>query len=252
MVLLDDNFASIVAAVEEGRAVYANLRKFLTYILTSNIPEMVAYLAFSLLRIPLPLSVVQMLSIDLGTNILPALGLGAEKPDPGLMGLPPRARRERLFHGPLLLRAYLFLGLFEAAAAMAAYFFVLHGAGWHYGQALAASDPTYLRATAACLSAIIALQALNVFLCRSPSQSVFARSPAGNRLLLAGVGLELLLVALFDYTPWGQAVLGTAPVGASTWLFLLPFALAMLAGEEARKYWQRRRNAAAAPTPPGR
>ena len=252
MVLLDDNFASIVAAVEEGRAVYANLRKFLTYILTSNIPEMVAYLAFSLLRIPLPLSVVQMLSIDLGTNILPALGLGAEKPDPGLMGLPPRARRERLFHGPLLLRAYLFLGLFEAAAAMAAYFFVLHGAGWHYGQALAASDPTYLRATAACLSAIIALQALNVFLCRSPSQSVFARSPAGNRLLLAGVGLELLLVALFDYTPWGQAVLGTAPVGASTWLFLLPCALAMLAGEEARKYWQRRRNAAAAPTPPGR
>ncbi|MBS1138452.1 MAG: ATPase, P-type (transporting), superfamily, subfamily, partial [Proteobacteria bacterium] len=85
MVLLDDNFASIVAAVEEGRAVFENIRKFLTYILTSNVPEMVPFLAFALLKIPLPLTVIQVLIVDLGTDMLPALALGAERPHPGLM-----------------------------------------------------------------------------------------------------------------------------------------------------------------------
>src|SRR5665811_55026 len=90
IILLDDNFASIVAAIEEGRAVYDNLRKFLTYILTHNVAELVPYLAFVLFRIPLPLTVIQILAIDLGTDTLPALALGAEKPDPGAMEKPPR------------------------------------------------------------------------------------------------------------------------------------------------------------------
>jgi sodium/potassium-transporting ATPase subunit alpha len=96
VILLDDNFASIVAAIEEGRAVFENIRKFLTYILSSNIPELVPYLAFVLLRIPLPLTIIQILAVDLGTDMLPALALGAEKPDPGVMHRPPRARNERL------------------------------------------------------------------------------------------------------------------------------------------------------------
>ncbi|MGB5145827.1 MAG: cation-transporting P-type ATPase, partial [Porticoccaceae bacterium] len=88
LVLLDDNFASVVAAVEEGRAVFANIRKFLTYILTSNIPEIVPYLAFVLFRIPLPLTVVQILAVDLGTDLLPALALGAEPPAADTMRQP--------------------------------------------------------------------------------------------------------------------------------------------------------------------
>ena len=78
MVLLDDNFASIVNAIEEGRAVFENIRKFLTYILTSNIPELVPYLAFAFARVPLALTVMQILAVDLGTDMVPALGLGAE------------------------------------------------------------------------------------------------------------------------------------------------------------------------------
>jgi sodium/potassium-transporting ATPase subunit alpha len=77
MVLLDDDFASIVRAIEEGWAVFANIRKFLTYILTSNIPEIVPYLAFVLLKIPLPLTIIQILAVDLGTDMLPALGTEA-------------------------------------------------------------------------------------------------------------------------------------------------------------------------------
>mgnify|MGYP005851896901 CR=1 FL=1 len=161
LVLADDHFATIVNAIEEGRAVFANARKFLTYILTSNVPEIVPYLAFVLLRIPLPLTVVQILAVDLGTDLLPALALGAERPDPDVMARPPRSRRERLLSTPLLLRAYGFLGPIQAAAAMAAYFAVLDAGGWTWGQTRAPSDPLYLRATTACLAAIVAMQVAN-------------------------------------------------------------------------------------------
>jgi sodium/potassium-transporting ATPase subunit alpha len=236
MVLMDDNFASIVAAIEEGRAVFSNIRNFLTYILTSNVPEIVPYLAFVLLRIPLPLTVIQILAVDLGTDMLPALGLGAEKPGPTIMRQPPRPRSERLLNSALLARAYLFLGLMQAAAAMCAYGFVLHRGGWEYGQLLPARDPLYLQATTACLSAIVVMQIANVFLCRDSRQPLFSRGLAGNRLILIGVAAEIAIILLIDYTPWGNAVFNTAPINPSVWLFFLPFAIAMIAIEETRKW----------------
>ena len=137
MILLDDNFASIVAAIEEGRAVFENIRKFLTYILTSNIPELVPYLAFVLFRIPLPLTIIQILAVDLGTDMLPALALGAEKPDPGAMQRPPTraqrapavmaAARPRL---PVPRRAG--GGGRDGACSSSC----SHAAGWHYGESL--------------------------------------------------------------------------------------------------------------------
>ena len=105
IVLLDDNFASIVAAIEEGRSVFDNIRKFTTYVLTSNVPELVPYLAFVLLRIPLPLTIMQVLAVDLGTDMVPALGLGAEPPDAEVMLRPPRAKQDRLIDHQLLGRA---------------------------------------------------------------------------------------------------------------------------------------------------
>ncbi|MDX1252260.1 MAG: cation-transporting P-type ATPase [Gammaproteobacteria bacterium] len=241
MVLMDDNFASIVAAIEEGRAVFDNIRKFLTYILTSNIPELVPYLAFALFKIPLPLTIIQILAVDLGTDMLPALGLGVEKPDPRVMQRPPRPRRERLLNWPLLTRAYLFLGVMEAIAAMAAFFFVLYGAGWQYGQMLPHDDPLYLQATTACLSAIIVMQVVNVFLCRSERDSVFSRGFFYNKLMLWGIVTEVVLILLIDYTSWGNLIFGTAPIAVEVWLFVIPFALGMLILEEARK-WVMRKN----------
>jgi len=240
MILLDDNFASIVAAVEEGRAVYDNIRKFLTYILTSNVPEIVPYLAFALFKIPLPLTIIQILAVDLGTDMLPALALGAERPEAQVMRRPPRSPKERLLSWPLLARAYLWLGLLEAAAAMAAFFFVLRAAGWHYGEALADDNPVYLQATTACLSAIIVMQVVNVFLCRSERGSVFARGVMLNRLILLGIAVEIALILFIDYTPWGNSLFGTAPLAFSVWLYVVPFALAMLLFEELRKALTRR------------
>ena len=241
MILLDDNFASIVSAIEEGRAVFDNIRKFLTYILTSNVPELVPYLAFALGRIPLPLTIMQILAVDLGTDMLPALALGAEQPAPGGMTQPPRPRSERLLSWPLLARAYLFLGVLEAAAAMAAFFFVLDSGGWRYGETLAATAPLYLAATAACFGAIVAMQVVNVFLCRHASRSAFSFGFFSNPLILWGIAFELGLAAAIIYTPLGNQVFGTAPLDAAVWLLLLPFALALLALEEARKWWVRHR-----------
>ncbi len=256
LILLDDNFASIVSAIEEGRAVFDNLRKFLTYILSSNIPELVPYLAFVLLRIPLPLTIIQILAVDLGTDMLPALALGAEKPDPDAMRRPPRARGERLLSWGLIARAYLFLGVLEAAAAMTVFFLVLAAAGWHYGEPLARTAPLYLEATTACLATIVMMQAINVFLCRHPRRSVFAFSLSGNPLILLGIAAELGLLLFIAYTPTGHWLFGTAPVGAEVWLFAAALAALMGFAEELRKRWLRRRRCAAGcgrrPARPGR
>jgi len=241
MVLLDDNFASIVNAIEEGRAVFQNIRKFLTYVLVHNVAELIPYLGFVLFGIPLALTPIQALSVDMGTDTLTALGLGVEKPTPDVMRRPPRPQEERLMNWRLAFRAYLFLGLIEAAIAMTAFFFVLNSAGWKYGQSLSVHDPLYLQATTACLSAIIVMQIVNVFLCRSSTRSVFLTGILGNSLIIYGVITEIALLLLINFTSWGNALLGTAGIGLNVWLFIIPFGAVMLMLEELRKWIVRKR-----------
>jgi sodium/potassium-transporting ATPase subunit alpha len=235
LVLLDDNFASIVDAVEEGRAIFENIRKFLTYILTSNVPELVPYLAWAFGGVPLALTIMQILAVDLGTDMVPALGLGAELPDHTVMRRPPRSRQDRLLTPRLLVRAYLLLGTGEAAAAMAAFFFVLLGAGWQWGDPLSPGDRLYRQATTACLTAIVLMQVVNVHLCRSRQRSTLSRPPFDNPLITVGIIIEIALILVIDYTAAGNAVFGTAPIGAGVWLLVVPFAVAMLVLEEGRK-----------------
>lgn len=243
MVLLDDNFASIVNAVEEGRAVFQNIRKFLTYVLVHNVAELVPYLAFALFAVPLALTPIQILLIDMGSDSLTGLGLGVEKPDPQVMRQPPRPQSEPLLTLPVGLRAYLFLGPIEAAAGMAAFFLVLIAGGWSYGNPLAWSDPLYLRATAACLSGVIVMQIVSVFLCRSALRSAFSIPLFNNPLIIWGVALEIALLLAANYLPWANALLGTLPVPGEVWLLLVPFAIGIFALEELRKVFVRRRYA---------
>jgi calcium-translocating P-type ATPase len=235
VILLDDNFSSIVDGIEEGRAVFDNIRKFLTYILTSNVPELVPYLAFAFGRVPLALTIVQILAVDLGTDMIPALGLGAEPPDRAVMERPPRRRDERLLTAGLLVRAYLLLGSCQAIAAMVAFFFVLGAAGWEWGQPLSADSSAYRQATTACLTAIVLMQVVNVHVCRSPRVSLFSLPLFGNRLITAGIAAEILIILLIDYTPAGHLLFGTASIGWSAWLIAGPFAIAMLIIDEVRK-----------------
>ncbi|MFZ3091533.1 MAG: cation-transporting P-type ATPase [Nitrospirota bacterium] len=235
VILLDDHFATIVNAIEEGRAIFENIRKFITYILASNIPEIVPYIAFVLLRIPLPLTVIQILAVDLGTDMLPALALGAERPTSGIMERPPRSRRERLLNFPLIARAYLFLGPIEAAAGLAGYFWFLHGGGWQWGQSLLKTDMLYMQATTMCLTAIIVTQVANVFACRTTTESVFKIGLFSNRLILFGIAVEILLQIFIVYHPIGNKIFGTAPLPFSGWLFLIPFAVFLFLADEVRK-----------------
>jgi sodium/potassium-transporting ATPase subunit alpha len=235
MILLDDNFATIVNAVEEGRTVYENIRKFITYIFASNIPEAVPYLAYILLKIPLPLTIMQILAVDLGTDMLPALALGTEKPTTGVMQQPPRSRNERLLDFSVLSRAYLFLGPIEAAACMFGFFFVLYGSGWSWGTTLSPDNTLYMQATTACLTAIIITQTGNVLACRTARESVFSIGIFSNKLIFVGIAFELALQFFIVYHPWGNAVFSTYPISAATWLVLIPFVFVIFFADEARK-----------------
>jgi sodium/potassium-transporting ATPase subunit alpha len=250
MILVDDNFASIVNAIEEGRAVYSNIRKFVTYVLSHNVPEVVPYLAYGLFGMPLALTIPQILAVDLGTDILPALALGTERPHPGIMEIPPRPRGERLLNLPLLLRVYGFIGLIEAGIAMGGFFLYLFVNGWTWGTELNWSSPLYKEATSVTFASIVIAQVTNVFACRSERTSAFRLGIFTNPLILWGIVTELVILLLIVYTPSGNAIFGTSPL--PLWIFgpLALSALALLLAEEGRKFIVNRRRRRTSPGMP--
>lgn len=243
MILTDDNFASIVNAIEEGRTVFDNIRRFITYILASNIPEAVPFIAMVLLKIPLPLTVMQILAVDLGTDMLPALALGTEPPEPGTMNKPPRPRTERLLSFKVLARAYLFLGPIEAAVGLFGYFFMYFNNGLNFSNLVALGtsprtyigDPLYRQATTMSLASIVMTQIGNGFACRTNLESVFKAGIFKNRLLLWGILTEILLLIGFIYIPFLRFAFGLHPIGWEYWLLLISFIPSVLIADEIRK-----------------
>jgi magnesium-transporting ATPase (P-type) len=228
LILLDDNFASIVAAIEEGRAVFDNIRKFLTYILTSNIPELVPYLAFVLFRIPLPLTIIQILAVDRATCARAGARCGET---PGYHASPAATARRALV-GNIAAR----LPVPQAAGSSRGNGCVLLRAArqglaiWSAGQPrqpLPAGHRRACRRSSRCRWSACSCAAI-------PACPRSAR-PNRDRLIWYGMGFELLLLLLIDYTPWGNALFGTAPLEADVWLLIIPFGIAMLLLEELRK-----------------
>ena len=235
MILLDDNFATIVAAIEEGRAVYDNVRKFVTYIFASNVPEIVPFIAFVLFRIPLPLTIMQILAVDLGTDLLPALALGTERPEPNVMQRPPRRRDQRLLDWPTLIRAYGWLGMIEAALGLLGFFFVYWWAGWSPGETLSGVGPLYVAATTMSFAGIVACQIGNGLACRSKHESILTLGLFSNRPLLLAIVAEVALLLLLIYAPPLAYVFHLAPLQPVHWLILAAFGPLLLSAEEARK-----------------
>ncbi len=248
IILTDDNFASIVNAIEEGRAVFENLRKFMHYILASNIPEAVPFIMMVLFKIPLPLAIMQILAIDLGTDMLPALALASEQPEPGIMNKSPRSRNERLLTVKGLARAYFFLGPIEAAVAMLAYFIVYFDKGITFAQLREigantknyVNDHTYLAATTASFGAIIMSQIGNAFANRTNYDSVFKVGFFKNKLLLWGILSELIILFALVYIPKVNTLFNNTPIDLKYWLILLTFIPSVLIFEELRKLILRR------------
>jgi magnesium-transporting ATPase (P-type) len=240
LVLLDDDFATIVSAVEHGRATFANVRRFLTYHLTDNVAELTPFVVWALSggRIPLALGVLQILALDIGTDLLPALALGAERPRPGILQRPPV--RGHLLDRGVLARAFTILGPAEAAIEMAAFFAVFLAAGWQPGDPFP-SGTTLLMASGAAFTAVVVGQFANAFACRSEHRWPGALGWASNRLLLLAVAVELVILAVFLFVPAVADVLGHAPPGPVGWSVALLAIPAVLGADLAAKRWRRRR-----------
>jgi calcium-translocating P-type ATPase len=246
MVLTDDNFATIVAAVAAGRRVFDNVRKFVLYIFAHLTPEVVPFLLFALAggAIPLPLTVLQILAIDLGTEILPALALGRERAEPGLMERPPRPRAEGVIERPLLLRAWVYLGLLEAALVVGGFFLVLVRGGWGWGDPTGAGSPlhdTYLQATTMTFAGIVACQVGTAVAARTERASLRQIGFFTNPLLLLGIVSELVFLAAIVLLPPLQHLFGTRPLEAWQVALLCTFPPIVWGSDELRRALRRRR-----------
>jgi len=239
IVLLDDSFASIVKAVESGRAIYENIRKFIVYVFSHNWAELIPFVLYAVLGIPLPLLVIQVLAIDLVIDVIPSLALSREPPEAGIMQEPPRSLKERLFTRRVLLRS-VFIGVIIAAGAMIGCINAWTAGGWHFGMQLAANNPVYIKGVTMTFAGIVVAQAGNVLACRTTKQSIFKTSLKQNKWIVAGIVSQLTILAFLVYVPLMQTVFGTAALGVSDWAFLLSLAVIVVFAEEIRKFFSRR------------
>ena len=250
LVLLDDRFETIVAAVELGRATFGNIRKFLTYHLTDNVAELTPFVAWVLSggRIPLALTVLQVLALDIGTDILPALALGAEPPNPNVLRGP--ARDGQLINGALLRRVFGVLGPAEAIAAMAAFVTVLVANGWRWGET---ADPGLLAtASGTTFSAVVLGQFATAYACRGETAWVGALIGRRNPLLHLAMAAQLaLLLAFVGFPPLADLLGGSMPSPLG-WLLALTAVPMVIAADTANKAYRRRRPVDAEQFVPGR
>ncbi|MCI0645718.1 MAG: cation-transporting P-type ATPase [Chloroflexi bacterium] len=254
VVLTNDNFAALASAIAEGRAVYDNLRKFITYILASNVPEVMPFIVTALFpAIPLALTVSQILAIDLGTDVLPALALGLEKPEPKVMNRPPRRRTQPLINSGLVLRA-LWLGLIETALCYLGFLFIYDLAGQPLLPALSVPDELpiaallaipagvalYPLATTVFHAGVVMAQIGNAFTCRTEVERVHRLGWFSNSFLWAAVAMEIFLIVLLIYLPPLTQLFDHAPLPLRYWGWLILYAPALYALDRIRKSIARR------------
>jgi magnesium-transporting ATPase (P-type) len=246
MILLDDSFASIIKAVEQGRSVYSNLKKMATYIFSHNAGELFPYVFAIMAGVHLvPLTALQILAIDLGSDQLPSLALGTEQPEPGVMQLPPRPKTARLLDTPTLKRIA-FLGAISAAGSIVGFLYVLLSHGWRWGDPswANAANPNYIyyrEALTMTQAGIVLAQFANGFVLRTELASVFKVGLFSNRGILAGELFGLLIMIGISYWAPLQSVFKTAPLTFADWLILAAIAVTLFVAEETRKWYLRRK-----------
>jgi Ca2+-transporting ATPase len=226
MTLTDDNFASIVAAVEEGRGVFDNIKKYLMYLLSSNIGEMLLMAGTVLAGLPLPLTAVQILYVNLATDGLPALALALDPPEEDLMRRPPRAPRVGVFTRPVVV-LMLVGGLWSACVNLSLFTWALQ------------SGRTLTEAMTMTFVALVLIQFFKAYNYRSDRRSVFHK-PLANRWLNYAIVWELLLLGLIVYVPFLTVPFGTFRLPAIDWLIVVAVAATVSPVLELTKWMERR------------
>lgn len=208
LVLLDDNFATIKAAIKEGRNIYENIRKFIRYLLASNVGEILVMLFAMLLALPLPLTAIQILWVNLVTDGLPAMALGLDKAEDNVMKRKPRNPKEGVFSRGLGWKI-VSRGFLIGGATLLAFITALHNnpGNLAYAQTIA-------------FTTLVMAQLIHVFDCRS-EKNIFARNPFGNKYLVGAVLLSLLMVIPVIYLPSLQGIFGTVAIVPKDWLLVL-------------------------------
>jgi Ca2+-transporting ATPase len=226
MMLTDDNFASIVAAVEEGRGIFSNIKKYLMYLLSSNIGEMLIMVGATVLGMPMPLSAVQILYINLATDGLPALALAVDPPERDLMRRPPRNPRAGIFSRPVVFLMAVG-GVWSAIANLGLF-------TWARAQQFPMDECMTLVFVSLCL-----VEFFKAFSFRSDRHTIFRR-PFANRWLNMAIVWELLLLAGIVYLPFMHKAFGTFALPLSIWPVLLGVAVTIIPVLEAAKWAIRR------------
>ena len=239
IVLLDDSFESIVKAVESGRAIYENIRKFIVYVFSHNWAELIPYMLYALLGIPLPLLVVQVLAIDLAIDVIPSLALSREPPEAGIMLEPPRSLKERLFTAKVFLRSF-YIGVIIAVGAMYGCLSAWMAGGWELGMALPLDSPVYVKGVTMTFAGIVVAQVGNVIACKTSKVSIFRTKLSTSKWLIIGIIAQLSILSFLIYVPFMQTFFGTTALGIEDWLYLASLALIVVFAEETRKFFSRR------------
>ncbi|HWJ81728.1 MAG TPA: cation-transporting P-type ATPase [Nocardioides sp.] len=236
LVLLDDHFGTIVTAIELGRATTQNVRRFLTFHLTDNVAELAPFALWALTggAFPLAIGVLQVLALDIGTDMLPALALGAE---PARAGVMRRRHGRTLIDRALFVRAFLVLGLTEAVLSLTAFTLVLVGHGWHWGAT--PSSGVLALASGTAFATIACAQVANAFACRSTRLPVWRLDPRGNPLVLWAVGTELVLLLVFLGLPPVADLLGGSFPTLAGWGTALGAAVVLALVDGAQKVARR-------------
>ncbi|TAK95842.1 cation-transporting P-type ATPase [Patescibacteria group bacterium] len=234
MILLDDNFASIVKGIQEGRTVYQNLRKFVHYVFTSNASELFTVILGVLLQIPSPISAVQILAIDLGTDIFPSFALSFEPPEPGES----RKKSTNAKYGIMSVQGFwriIFIGLLMAAGAAAAFIWSMLRGGWTFGTSLSLDSELYIRSTTAAYAVLSMTQMANVLQSRSDKYSPTTLGFFKNKYVIGAIIISVLILLAFMYLPFCQHYLRMLPIQWPDWLMVIGTTMAVYFFEEARK-----------------
>ncbi len=239
IVLLDDSYESIVTAVESGRAIYENIRKFIVYVFSHNWAELIPYMLYALLGLPLPLLAVQVLAIDLAIDVIPSLALSREPPEAGIMHEPPRSLKDRLFTAKVFLRSF-YIGIIIAAGAMFGCLCAWMAGGWQLGMALPSDSPVYVKGVTMTFAGIVVAQLGNVIACKTSKVSVFKTKLATNKWLILSIVTQLCILTFLIYIPFVQPFFGTTALGLTDWVYLASLALVVVFAEEIRKFFARR------------